>query len=298
MISIPPKLAMIHDITGFGRCSAAVAIPIVSVLKVQACLIPTSIFSNHTGFPTWHFDDYTKQMPAYLEGLQKLQLIFDGIYCGFLGSVAQIELIENFIRAQQQKQLAQGHPTKPLIIVDPVMGDHGKAYHTITDAHCRKMQQLVRLASIITPNITEACLLTDTPYKEHFTEAELQILAKQLHQMGPDKIVITGIRSEDCYVNYIFCPSDTAGQISSQYHSIPHALPYDFCRMPIAGESRPGTGDIFASIIAAKAMTGGSFPQSVLTAASFVKVCTEASSQAGIPIEEGVCFENYLNMLF
>ena len=151
------KIAVINDISGFGRCSVAVAMPIISALKIQCCPVPTSIFSNHTGFPSYFFDDYTEKMPAYIAQWKKLGLEFDGITSGFLGSKAQIDIVKDFIRDFKTDRTT--------VVVDPVMGDYGKPYATYTPQLCQEMKRLVKYADILTPNLTEACILTDTPYR-------------------------------------------------------------------------------------------------------------------------------------
>ena len=279
-LQAPPKLAVINDVAGYGRCSTLVSIPVISVLGVQACLVPTAFFSNHTGFPTWHFDDYTEQMPEYLNAWQKLSLNFDGIYVGFLGSDAQIDIVESFLLQ---------HPESK-VLIDPVLGDHGKTYSTVTDRHCTRIRDLVKRADIITPNITEACLLTDTPFKESgWKEAELSALATKLHALGPKKAVITGICGDDCLINFYY-------EVNTS--DAPNApLRTGLIQSPIAGEFRHGTGDIFASILAADALKQIPFADSVKKAASFISTCIAGSDALQIPLKEGVCFENYLSEL-
>lgn len=283
-IKTPKKIAVINDISGFGRCSMTVALPILGAMRVQGCPVPTSILSNHLGFPVCHFDDYTDRMPAYLDAWEQLHLCFDGILCGFLGSVRQIRIVEDFIRRQtadNDTSSVTSSSARPIVIADPVMGDHGKAYRTITKEHCSEMKKLVCAADIITPNITEACLLTDTPYRETgWDKSSLDKLSSALHAMGPSHVVITGLQENDAYVNYI-----SYDDISCSYAT------------PVAGESRPGTGDIFASIVAADAVNKTAFLTSVKKAADFIRTCTDASSQAAIPVREGICFENFLHLL-
>lgn len=274
-MQIPQKLVVINDIAGYGRCAASMALPIISVLGVQACLVPTAVFSNHTGYPSWHFDDYTAQMPLYLNAWKKLSLTFDGIYVGFLGSDAQVEIIRSFLNE---------HP-ESLVIVDPVLGDHGKTYSTVTPAHCERIRDLVRAADIITPNITEACLLTQTSFKESgWREEELLILCEKLRSLGPKKAVITGIMGDDCLINFYYEADETAA----------HKLRTGVCRSPLAGSSWHGTGDIFASIIAADALRRVALPSSVQKASDFIRQCIAASQALQIPEAEGVCFENFL----
>ena len=271
-----PRLAMINDIAGFGRCSTTVSLPVISVMKVQVCPVPTSVLSNHLGFPLCHFDDYTSHMRDYIKVWSELGLTFDGLYCGFLGNEEQIDIVREFVEMFRP----------PLFLLDPVMGDHGRAYSSITETHVQKMKELLPLADIITPNITEACLLTGTPWKDgEWTIQELSGLCEQLASLClkdsvSASIVITGIRQRDSLVNFLW--DDGV---------------YTTVATPIAGASRPGTGDIFASILAADAVRGETLLTSVQKAANFVGLCIAGSEKAGTPVQEGVVFEKYLAAL-
>lgn len=282
-----PRLAMINDIAGFGRCSTTVSLPVISVMKVQVCPVPTSVLSNHLGFPLCHFDDYTSHMRDYIKVWNELGLTFDGLYCGFLGNEEQINIVREFMEMFRP----------PLFLLDPVMGDHGRAYSSITKAHVQKMKELLPLADIITPNITEACLLTGTPWKDgEWTMPELSGLCERLADICQQEsvssgeasvgtvssasIVITGIRQGDSLVNFLW--DDGV---------------YTTVSTPIAGASRPGTGDIFASILAADAVRGETLLTSVQKAANFVGLCIAGSEKAGTPVQEGVVFEKYLTAL-
>lgn len=283
---IPPKIAVINSFAGYGRCSTTEALPIISAMKVQACPAPTSIFSNHTGFSTHYSVDFTEHIAGYLNQWDSLGIVFDGIYCGFLGKKEQIPLVAAFLQKQRQKGCS-------MILVDPVMGDHGKAYKTITAKHCAALKELVSLADIITPNITEACLLTDTPYHENdWQESELQGLCSALHAMGPTKIAITGLPCKtegehgDGFLNLISVQNP-----DGKAFTVSHII------TPSAGPSRHGTGDIFASILAADAVNGTAFLVSVQKAADFISSCIRASEELGIPEQDGVCFENFLHTL-
>lgn len=267
------KIAVINDFSGFGRCSIAVALPILSVMKVQCCPLPTSIFSNHTGFPSYFFEDYTSRMISYMEEWKKLDLHFNGICSGFLGSKEQIEIVKKFFKEFKTAETQ--------IIVDPVMGDYGKPYPTYTEEMCSEMKKLVEYADILTPNVTEACVLTDTPYKEKWKIEEIQKMAEKIHTMGPKKIAITGIVQGGFIAN--FCYEE--GQQ-------PKVL-----RTHKEGTQRSGTGDIFASIIAADAINGVSFYKSVKKASDFIKKCIIRSQELDIPLTDGVCFEEVLGKL-
>lgn len=267
------KIAVINDFSGFGRCSIAVALPVISVMKVQCCPLPTSIFSNHTGFDSFFFDDYTDKMLPYMEEWKKLDLQFEGICTGFLGSVEQIGIVRRFME--------YFHRPGTTVLIDPVMGDYGKPYPTYTEQMCQEMKKLVCHADILTPNLTEACILTDTPYKEKWTKKELQQMAAYMSAQGPDRIVITGIDQGSYIANY--CYEKGKEPVMIRTHKI--------------GSSRSGTGDIFASIIAADAVNGVAFCDSVRKACRFIKSCIVRSVEMDLPLTDGVCFEEFLGSL-
>ena len=268
------KIAVIQDISGFGRCSMTVAMPVISAMQVQCCIVPTSIFSNHTGYPHYFFDDYTDRMPEYIDNWKRLSLEFDGIYSGFLGSVRQIEIVSGFID-DFRKEGTQ-------VIVDPVMGDHGRPYATCTPQLCGRMKQLAAKADILTPNLTEACILTDTPFRScGWKKKEIVAMAEKLHRMGPGRIVITGIRQGEYIANFVYDRGENL----------------QFLRTQKVGTERCGTGDLFASIVAADAVNGIPFAQSVKKASQFIRRCILRSIEMDIPTTDGVCFEEYLYLL-
>lgn len=267
------KIAVINDFSGFGRCSIAVALPIISTLKIQCCPLPTSIFSNHTGFDSFFFDDYTDKMPLYINEWKKLGLQFDGITSGFLGSKKQIEIVTQFFKDFKTKE--------NIIIVDPVMGDYGKIYATYTKEMCEEMKELVQYADIITPNITELCILTDTPYQEKWKISELEKMTEELAEKGPEKIVVTGIVQKEFIAN--FCYEKGKSPKILRCHRV--------------GTQRSGTGDVFSSIIAADAVNQVPFDKSVKKASNFIKKCILKSIEMDIPVTDGVCFEELLQTL-
>lgn len=269
------KVAVINDISGFGRCSIAVALPVLSVMGVQCCPVPTSIFSNHTGFPSYFFEDYTDRMQPYIDEWKKLGLSFNGIASGFLGSREQIEIVARFFRDFRTKD--------NVIVVDPVMGDYGKAYATYTEEMCGRMRHLVKYADIITPNLTEACILTGTSYhSDRWKMAEIRELVKKLSRMGPEKIVITGIPQGEFIAN--FCYESGKREIK-------------LLRTLKVGTQRSGTGDIFSAIVMADAVNGVGFQESVKKASRFIKKCIQKSIELDIPVTDGVCFETVLRGL-
>ena len=276
----PRKLALVHAFSGFGHSTMSVILPVVSAMGIQGCPLPTAIFSNHTGFTDWYKYDFTEHMMPFTEAWDRLALTFDGIYSGYLGSGAQCDAVLT---------LVQKHP-EAIFFLDPVMGDHGKLYSAITPEHVAAMKKLVTHAQYILPNLTEACILTDTPYKEEFSHEEMCEIVSKLHAMGPKHIVITGIRDKDMLTNYISelpCttpPFDVLPQIKA-------------VTLPIAGNSRPGTGDIFGSVVISGILKGQPLEQSVQKAARFVSDCIKISDENNLPVREGTCFELVLPTL-
>lgn len=267
------KIAVVNDYSGFGRCSLAVELPIISKLKIQCCPFPTSILSNHTGYKSFYFMDFTDHMSAYMEEWKKLDLQFDGICTGFLGSAKQIEIVENFIKHFKTD--------KTKVVIDPVMGDYGKLYATYTEEICMEMKNLVKYADIITPNLTEACILTGCEYNEKYKNAQIEQIAKQLSEMGPKKVVITGIPRGHFICNY--CYEEGRESIIIKTAKI--------------GTQRSGTGDIFTSIVVADTVNGIDFYESIRKASHFVKKCIQKAIDMDIPLTDGVPFEEILGTL-
>ena len=267
------KIALINDFTGFGKCSITVALPVISALRVQCCPVVTSIFSNHTAYPEYFFDDYTDKMQEYINQWKKLELKFEGIATGFLGSARQIEIVSQFINEFKTENT--------VLIVDPVMGDYGVKYDTYTEEMCEKMKMLVSMSDIITPNLTECCILTDTAYRDDIDYTDVRKMAEKLSDMGPDKIVITGIERKDYINNFVYEKGKEEKIIKSK----------------TIGISRSGTGDIFSAIISADAVNGVEFETSVRKAIRFIRRCIVLSDDREIPTEDGVCFEDVLTTL-
>ncbi len=267
------KIAVINDLSGFGRCSIAVELPIISAMKIQCCFVPTAVFSNHTGFSSFFLEDFTDKMGDYTDEWRKLDLHFQGICTGFLGSSRQIAIVTDFLKDFKDKDT--------VVIVDPVMGDYGKMYPTYSLETCLKMRELIPLADIITPNLTEACILAGIPYEEKWSRKKLLWLAEELSGMGPKKVVITGIIQGEFIANYCY----------------EKGIEPRIFRTIRVGTQRSGTGDIFASIIAADAVNDVPFEASVKKAGRFVKKCILKSIEMGIPLTDGVCFEEFLHTL-
>lgn len=270
------KIAMINDLSGYGRCSLTVAIPILAAMRIQCCPIPTAILSNHTAFPTYFFDDYTDKMEAFAEKWLELGLSFDGIATGFLGSLRQIDIVLDLV------ERLKGEHTS--VIVDPVMGDDGVPYATYTEAMCEEMKRLVCMGDVVTPNVTEACILTETSYKETgWTRRELLNMAMMLRLMGAKSVVITGVKEGSYLTNVVL----ERGKNEAEFVKVKHA-----------GTDRPGTGDVFSAVAAGAVVNGEPLQKAVLRASRFVKECIRKSDELEIPINNGVCFEEVLDSLW
>ena len=269
------KMALINDITGFGRCSIAVMAPIISAMKIQAVSIPTAILSAHTQFPEFYFDDYTSKMSEYIQTYKNLKLEFDGIATGFLGSKEQVDIVIDFIQTFKTD--------KSVILIDPVMGDYGTLYKTYTPEMCEKMKELVKFATIITPNLTELCTILDVDYGNgKFSTDELHDMCHVLSAKGPEHIVVTGIPFHKKQImNYIYSKGED-----------PQIVMVDRI-----GEDRSGTGDIISSVIAGMYMNGHTFYDSVRKAAEFASKCIKYCEENQVPSHWGLCFEMFMKDL-
>ncbi len=265
------KVAVINDLSGFGRCSLSVSIPILSVMGITPVVMPTAILSNHTGYDDYFFEDYTKNMREYFGKWKKLGLQFESIYTGFLGSTEQIDIVGEFIDEFKQDSK---------LIVDPVMGDDGKLYATYTEEMAEKMRLLVKRADIITPNITEACILSDTDYKEDFTIEEIWQMAEKLEKMGPKTVIITGIHKKDKIAAYIL---NGGVKRVAQTKNVP--------------ASYAGTGDVFASLVCGYMVCGETVEQAVKKAVKFIYTATKYSAKTNVYREDGISFEPFLKKI-
>lgn len=264
------KIAVVNDFCGFGRCSLSVSLPILSALKVQCCPLPTALFSNHTGFDSFYRTDFTEHMDAYIREWENLRLHFNGLLIGFLGEPSQIDIVARFIRRFKEPGT--------VTVIDPVMGDYGKLYPSYPPQLARQLGTLLPLADIITPNLTEACLLTGTPYCADADTPFLESLCRKLNRLGPKKIVISGVERNGDLENYIF----EEGQ------------PSRVLREHRVGPCRSGTGDVFASIVAADAVNGVPFADSVQHASSFIAKVLRQTVAWQVPRTDGICFEEFL----
>lgn len=266
-------IAAINDLSGASRCSLTVALPIISALGIHCMVMPTAILSNHTGFDDFFFEDYTKQMDEFSTKWQKLEPQFDAIYSGFLGSHAQVESVLSFIDKFKVEN------TK--VIIDPVMGDNGEIYSTYSKELCADMIRLAARADIVTPNITEACVLSHTEYNgETLPKEKLYEMAEKISSLGAKNVVITGHRSKTEVANFVYS-NGICKSLST----------------PVVPKYFSGTGDVFASVVAGLTVCGRDVFESVEFAAEFVHKATELSYEMGLGVNDGICFEKFMKLL-
>ena len=272
-----PRVAAIHDMSGFGRCSLTVAIPILSVMGIQCCPLPTAFLSTHTGgFEGFTFLDMTDELPKVAAHWKSLGLGFQAVYSGFLGSERQIAIVEDFLREVRDPDT--------VAVIDPVMGDHGAVYQTYTPAMCAGMARLTELADVITPNLTEAALLLDIPYGElPVGEAGCREIVERLSLDGRRSVVLTGASTAPELTGAMCFDARTGRTEAVQTRRVPQEF--------------HGTGDVFASVLTGALVQGASLPDAVRQAVDFVRACAERTARAGIPMREGVEFEPLLRLL-
>ncbi len=244
-----PRVAAVHDMCGYGKCSLTVAIPVLSAAGIDVCPVPTALFSAHTKYPVFTMHDTTEILNGYLDAWQQEGVDLDGVYSGFLGSAEQVALI---------KRLYAEYP-HALHIVDPVMGDGGEKYPTYTDELCQAMAGLVDGADILTPNLTEASILTGIAYEgKDVDTAFVQKNCDALLAMGAKSVVIKGIVHEGEAVirNYI-ARADAPQAVEVADELLPYML--------------HGTGDLFASALTAAVYTGKPLDEAVAFAGELVR---------------------------
>ena len=269
-----PRIAAIHDLSCFGRCSLTIALPVLSAMGCQCCPLPTALLSAHTGFSGNTFLDLTVEMGRIADHWAAMDLQFDAIYSGFLGSADQVDTVARFFDTFKKSDTA--------VIVDPVMGDHGTAYRTCTPELCRGMRALAENSDVITPNLTEAALLLDRPYEE-IRQADAYEVVRRLSLGGRRSVVLTGYSSEPGQTGTLCFDRDSG---ESKAVQTPRE-PQDFS----------GTGDLFASVLAGGVAKGVPLFQAAQAAADFVRDCIARTLAEGLTEQDGVDFEPLLGQL-
>lgn len=247
----------VHDISCVGRCSLTVALPILSHFGLETRVLPTALLSTHTGgFTSFTSLDLTDEMKKIMVAWQPLDLQFDAIYSGYMASAEQIDVLKTLISTYKKAE--------NIMIIDPVMADNGQLYQVFDAAFVDKMAELIPFADVLTPNITEACLLTGTAYESglHNEEWLSEIIGK-LHAKGAKVVVLTGVKLEAGKIGVAVSADKqlqiyTAEEISGTYH---------------------GTGDIFGSVLTSGLMQGHKTFDAAKTAVDFVLAAIQSTPE-------------------
>lgn len=279
MLSRTPvkQIAAIHDLSGLGRTSLSVVIPILSTMGIKVIPLPTAILSSHSQIKGYHFTDLTDQLKPIMEHWKNLNLHFDAIYSGFLGSPEQIHIVKQFIETFKTEE--------QLVVVDPVLGDNGKIYDPFDHSMVAEMKFLIEKANIITPNITELFLLLDKPFHADINEEEIKQDILKLSDAGPEIVVVTSVPETPPSNNF---SAIAYNRNDSRFWKVPiHYLPADF----------PGTGDCFTSVLTGSLMQGDSLPIAMDRAVHFISYGVRATYGYKHDPAEGILLERVLNRL-
>lgn len=266
-----PRIAAVHDLCGYGKCSLGVAIPVLSAAGCDVCPVPTGLFSSHTAFPGWYMHDTTDILTDYLAAWNGIGVEIDAVYSGFLGAPEQVDVI---------RSLYETFP-EALRVVDPVMADHGKVYPTYTPELCQAMANLACEADILTPNLTEAAIILGEEWKgTDVSDAEAVRIIGELVERGAKYVVLKGIQREDESIirNFAGGVGCKVTEVSNEY------LPYML----------HGTGDLYASCLLAAVMAGRGLADAVAFAGDFVHDAMLVSAKQPDFQDRGVSFEPLL----
>lgn len=270
------RIVTIQDFSCVGNCSLTAAIPVLSAAGVECCGIPTALLSNHTGFPEFYSVDLTDELLPISRQLKKENIDFDGIYTGYIASCEQVGLIEQFIREFRK-------PEAP-VFIDPVMGDNGRLYAALTEDYPQRMRSFISCADIITPNITEACLLTGRSFNPTPTLHETKEMLKELCSLGVKYAVITGF-SEKGQLGAVGCFD---GEFTE-------------CLTPRKDVACSGTGDVFASALLGAVLRGVDPAAALNIATKFTYAAVEYTAEAPDRRFYGIHFQpvlgEYIKML-
>jgi pyridoxine kinase len=271
-----PRVAAVHDMCGYGKCSLTAAIPILSAAGCDVCPVPTALFSAHTKYEVFTFHDTTDMLSGYLDAWGKEGVDLDGVYSGFLGSPDQVAIIQRLYREYPHA----------LRLVDPVMGDGGQMYPTYTPELCEAMGALADGADVLMPNLTEASILTNGDYPgQDIDETAVEELLDALLALGAKNVVLKGIDHGDGIIrNYVANAATGAqGKVELAHGKLPYMI--------------HGTGDAFASALCGAVMAGRGLAESSRIAGEFVRHAMESTRNQPHFEERGVSFELNLGEL-
>ena len=266
------RIITVQDISCVGRCSLTVALPIISAAGVEAGVLPTAVLSTHTAFPKFTFCDLTDEIEGISKTFEELDIDFDAIYTGYLGSFRQLGLVSELIDRHKTDKCA--------VVIDPAMADHGKLYKGFTPEFAAAMAGLCAKADLIIPNLTEACLMLGIPYTEEYDEEFIRSILKKLTDLGAKRAALTGISFDETKLG-VYSYDSTTDTYFSYYNEY----------MPVAYH---GTGDIFASATLGAMMRGHSVESALTVAVDFTLECMKKTEADPDHRFYGVNFESAL----
>ena len=269
------RIASIQDISCLGRCSLTVALPVISAMGVECAIVPTAVLSAHTAFPGFVSRDLTDQLPAIAAHWQQQRVHFDALYTGYIASVPQVQQVLDFFDAVKSPDT--------LLIVDPAMADHGKLYSGFGGDFPAAMARVAARADVALPNITEACLLTGTPYREDVDEGFARTLLQRVAALGVKQVVLTGVSFAPDRLGAMGYDSRTGTYFTAQGRRVPASF--------------HGTGDIFAATVTGGLMRGMTLERASALAVEFVLACIDATTRDPHAGWYGVEFEKALPLL-
>lgn len=268
------KVVAIHDLSGVGRVSLNVAIPVLTSMGFQVCPLPTAILSNHTQYPQFSFLDLTDEMEKIIEYWKKIEVEFDAFYSGYLGSPEQVNIVKDFIFDFKKQD--------SLVVVDPVLGDNGKLYSNFGLDMVDAMRRMITVADVITPNLTELFYLLDKPYLTNNSDEQLKQYLLELAQNGPSVVIITNV------------PVLNDPRMTSVYAYNKDGNRFWKTSCPYVPAHYPGTGDTFTSVITGALMQGDSLPMALDRATQFCYQGIRATYAYQYDFKEGILLEKVL----
>ncbi|NPD31934.1 pyridoxine kinase [Eggerthellaceae bacterium zg-997] len=263
-----PRIAAVHDLCGYGKCSLGVAIPVLSAAGCDVCPVPTGLFSSHTAFPGWYMHDTTSIMADYTNAWKGICVDIDAVYSGFLGAPEQVERIRDLYDTYPQA----------LRVVDPVMADHGKVYPTYTPELCDAMASLAAGADILTPNLTEAAIILGIEWTgTDISDDEAKRLVEALLNKGAKNVVLKGVQRKGENVIRNFVGGENCELFEVRNEFVPYML--------------HGTGDLYCSVLLAGVMAGRDLFEAATFAGELTRDAIVVSTKQPHFQERGVSFE-------
>ena len=241
------RIMTIQDISCVGKCSLTVALPVISAAGIETSVLPTAVLSTHTAFPSFTFKDLVDEIEPIGDTLKSLNIDFDALYTGYLGSFQQVKFVEEFIDKFKNEQT--------FVMVDPAMADNGKMYSGFSEDFADSMAHLCAKADLIVPNLTEASLMLHIPYKEQYEEGYIKEVLIKLTKLGAKAAAISGVSFNENEIGFYLYDSESEN-FSCYFNE----------KLPVLYH---GTGDVFASSALAGYMKGLSIHDSLVLATDF-----------------------------